>query len=248
MWWTCACLATCGWAKTTCSCRTASFCSTHTPTSSGLSCLLLAITITTTTNKGNTRRTRAVMETVVMAHNSRLELPGDVVQDGREHAVFDREHDRLSVWIPKAHKGEHFDGLDMLTRLLARPKDLPPASTAIQELDCPDAQQEERQQAPEQQDQDRGRGGQEGQELVFPHYGFGNAFSRFFEALQEDLPEIIDLAEPDVVAAADRTRLREQQEDSKFEVEHFMFVHPSICLICSTSQAQESKVLRATTT
>ena len=27
-----------------------------------------------------------------------------------------------------------------------------------------------------------------------------------------------------------------------------MFVHPSICLICSTSQAQESKVLRATTT
>lgn len=155
------------------------------------------------------------------ADTHRLELPGDVVQDGREHAVFDREHDRLSVWVPKARKGEHFDGLDMLTRLLARPKDLPPASTAIQELDLPDAQQQQQEQ---QEQQEEGGSGGERQELVFPHYGFANAFSQFFEALQEDLPEIIDLPDPDVVAAADRAKLREQQEDSKFESEHYMFV------------------------
>ena len=133
------------------------------------------------------------------------------MQNGREHAEFDREHDRLSVWLPKARPGEHFDGLDMLTRLLARPKELP---GSIEELDSP--QQQQQQEIHEASSSN----------LVYPHYGFGNGFSRFFEPLQEDLPEIVDIPQPDLVPACDRRRLREQHEDQHFEIEHYMFGHP----------------------
>lgn len=146
-----------------------------------------------------------------------LELPGDVVQNGQEHAEFDRENNRLTVWIPKLNPGEHFDGLDMLTKLLTHRKELP---ATIEELDGDqpppaDATAADAAAAADAADALP--------HVLHPHYGFANGFSDFFEPLQEDLPEIVDIPQPDLVAAADRPRLREQQEDQHFEIEHYMF-------------------------
>ena len=151
-----------------------------------------------------------------------LELPGDVVQNGKEHAEFDRENNRLTVWIPKLTPGEHFDGLDMLTKLLTHRKELP---ATIEELDGDEQPPADESAA----DAAAAAAAADTLHVLRPHYGFADGFSDFFEPLQEDLPEIIDLPQPDLVAAADRTRLREQQEDQHFEIEHYMFATVPMC-------------------
>ena len=149
-----------------------------------------------------------------------MELPGDVVQNGKEHAEFDRENNWLTVWIPKLNPGEHFDGLDMLTKLLTHRKELP---GTIEELDGDAA-------PPADATAAEAAAAADAAELrvLHPRYGFANGFSDFFEPLQEDLPEIIDLPQPDLVPAAERRALREQNEDQHFEIEHYMFVHVGI--------------------
>ena len=51
----------------------------------------------------------------------RLTFRHDLVEDGRERAVHDIDTGVLTVWLPKATPGEHFEGLGMLTELLRRP-------------------------------------------------------------------------------------------------------------------------------
>eukprot|EP01105_Mastigella_eilhardi_P024670 TRINITY_DN6473_c0_g1_i2.p1 TRINITY_DN6473_c0_g1~~TRINITY_DN6473_c0_g1_i2.p1 ORF type:complete len:437 (+),score=122.96 TRINITY_DN6473_c0_g1_i2:366-1676(+) len=57
-----------------------------------------------------------------------------------------------------------------------------------------------------------------------PHYGFNDAYTNFFPPLQEEISEIVDLADPDNVPAAQRRVLRMQQEDAKFyeQQDHYM--------------------------
>ena len=159
-----------------------------------------------------------------------LELPGDVVQNGKEHAEFDRENNRLSVWIPKLTPGEHFDGLDMLTKLLTHRRELPGRIEELSRTYSEDSSAGEATTAPADESGLL-------QNVLKPKYGFGNGFSDFFEPLQEDLPEIVDILQPDITPAADRRKLREKQEDQKFEIEHYMYgfiCHRTSCcvLIC----------------
>ncbi|XP_072178404.1 protein SHQ1 homolog isoform X1 [Diadema setosum] len=49
----------------------------------------------------------------------RLNLPGRIIEDGREKAAYDTEKGSFTIRVPKETPGEHFEGLDLLTRLLA---------------------------------------------------------------------------------------------------------------------------------
>ena len=154
-----------------------------------------------------------------------------MVQNGKEHAEFDRENNRLSVWIPKMTPGEHFDGLDMLTKLLTHRKELP---GRIEELSSTYASGDSAEPAAAESSTEQPRD-ESGllQSVLKPKYGFGNGFSDFFEPLQEDLPEIVDILQPDITPAADRRKLREEQEDQKFEIEHYMFGPPFFFFFCA---------------
>lgn len=164
-----------------------------------------------------------------------LELPGEVVQDGREHAEFDRANDRLTVWIPKMNYKEHFDGLDMLTRLMtpvgsvAGPAPTIPTTTGIEVVGS--SSSKKRRNEDDINEAINGDGHEESQTLYSdemllgisrPTYGFNSGFSNFFEPLQEDLLEIVDIPDPDHVLAQDRRFLREQEEDQKFNPDHYM--------------------------
>lgn len=145
-----------------------------------------------------------------------LELPGEVVQDGRERAEFDRTANRVTVWIPKATSGEHFEGLDMLTRLMtptmtttsARQRTRP-GIEVIGGTDTP-------------ADHAAAAAGVPELGIGLARYGFNAGFSGFFEPLREDLPEIVDIPQPDTTPAPRRRELREEAEDSLFNAEHYM--------------------------
>eukprot|EP00038_Savillea_parva_P024242 m.43455 g.43455 ORF g.43455 m.43455 type:complete len:875 (+) comp6409_c0_seq1:110-2734(+) len=50
----------------------------------------------------------------------RLQLPGEVVEDGRETCTYDSDTGVVTASVPKKVPGEVFEGLDLLTTLLAR--------------------------------------------------------------------------------------------------------------------------------
>ncbi|EDV25406.1 uncharacterized protein TRIADDRAFT_2681, partial [Trichoplax adhaerens] len=52
----------------------------------------------------------------------RLNLPGSVVEDSRQSAAYDIDQGTCTINLPKVNEGEHFESLDLLTTLLAQPK------------------------------------------------------------------------------------------------------------------------------
>ncbi|KAI4890587.1 hypothetical protein NFI96_003542 [Prochilodus magdalenae] len=63
----------------------------------------------------------------------RLTLPGRIVQDGREKASFDIDKGLFTMRVPKETAGQHFEGLQMLTSLLA-PKGSRSAKPLVEDL------------------------------------------------------------------------------------------------------------------
>lgn len=51
---------------------------------------------------------------------SRLTFSGEIVEDGREKATYDIDAGDLTVVIPKLHRGEEFQDLDLTTALLSK--------------------------------------------------------------------------------------------------------------------------------
>ncbi len=75
-----------------------------------------------------------------------------------------------------------------------------------------------------------------------PRYGFNLQYSAYFQPLQEELSEIIDLPDPDMyttVTALEnegtlnelkrRKKLRVDAEDKKFQPEYYMYVPSDVC-------------------
>ncbi|KAG2470306.1 SHQ1 protein, partial [Polypterus senegalus] len=63
----------------------------------------------------------------------RLHLPGRIVEDGRESGTFDVDKGVFTVRVAKEIPGQHFEGLQMLTALLA-PKGLRSARPLVEEI------------------------------------------------------------------------------------------------------------------
>jgi hypothetical protein len=53
-------------------------------------------------------------------------------------------------------------------------------------------------------------------------YGFNRMFSNFFEGLQREVYEIVDLHSPDTVAYDERSLLRAAADEKAFDPEHYM--------------------------
>jgi len=49
----------------------------------------------------------------------KLVLPGNIVEDGREHSQYDASTQLLNIKLPKENPGEIFQGLELLTTLMA---------------------------------------------------------------------------------------------------------------------------------
>ncbi|XP_078677362.1 protein SHQ1 homolog [Branchiostoma floridae x Branchiostoma belcheri] len=157
----------------------------------------------------------------------RLNLPGKVVENGREKATYDAETGTFTVLVPKECPGEHFEGLDLLTKLLA-PKGVRSASGAGVEVlgtGTDDAEEEEEdeeeidwqvEQVPwwENQPQSEIQPGMK--------YGFANRRSGVFSKLQEELHDVVDVREPDRLTHAECHEARMAAELEQFDPDHYL--------------------------
>ncbi|XP_064632861.1 protein SHQ1 homolog [Lineus longissimus] len=164
----------------------------------------------------------------------RLNLPGKLLEDGREMARFDVETGTLTARIPKQTPGEHFRGLDMITKLLAPKGNTNAKAPLIEVLDSTEDPSTGGGEAfrDEEEDFDEDFDWQIEQ---IPYslekdpileesykYGFANLRSGVFLRLQDELYGVIDLLDPDKTPSQERTERRLREEADKFDGEYYL--------------------------
>ncbi|XP_075997370.1 protein SHQ1 homolog [Genypterus blacodes] len=159
----------------------------------------------------------------------RLTLPGRIVEDGREKATFDVDKGLFSLRVPKETTGEHFEGLQMLTSLLA-PKGSRSAKPLVEDVSvaCGEGVEDD----DEEEDEDEEFDWQIEQQVytersdeelrALQQYGFGNQRSGVFARLQEELSDVIDIKNPEGSTAAQRRQARLEAEASIFSSDHYL--------------------------
>ncbi|XP_066470893.1 protein SHQ1 homolog [Tiliqua scincoides] len=151
----------------------------------------------------------------------RLALPGKIVEDGREKASYD-DKGVFTIHLPKETPGEYFDGLDMLTALLA-PKKSRSAKPLVEEMGAEhEGEEEEEEEFDWEVEQTPYDESQDNPLSSCCSYGFGSLKSGVFRRLQDELNEVIDLKNPDVTPATERREKRLAAEAAKFDSDHYL--------------------------
>ncbi|XP_060775237.1 protein SHQ1 homolog isoform X2 [Neoarius graeffei] len=157
----------------------------------------------------------------------RLTLPGKIVQDGREKASFDIDKGLFTMRVPKQTAGQHFEGLHMLTSLLA-PKGSTSAQPLMEEIGAcslSEACQEDKDEEEDfdwQVEQQPYVESSEEDLKKMQKYGFGNFRTGVFSRLQEELSEVIDVEDPESSTHAMRRSNRLDSETTIFCTDHYL--------------------------
>ncbi|NWU60412.1 SHQ1 protein, partial [Pterocles burchelli] len=154
----------------------------------------------------------------------RLILPGRIVEDGREKASYDTDKGirTFTIRLPKEVPGQYFEGLDMLTSLLA-PKKSRSAKPLVEEMAASAELSEEEDEEFDWEIEQTPY--QESAESTLPLqycYGFGNLRSGVFQRLQDELSDVIDIKDPDQTPVDERRRKRLAAEAAKFDPDHYL--------------------------
>ncbi|KAK3581255.1 hypothetical protein CHS0354_032981 [Potamilus streckersoni] len=156
----------------------------------------------------------------------RLKLPGNIVEDGRETAKYDSDNGTFLITVPKETRGQYFEGLDMLTKLLAPKGTTSAQAPLIQILDSDDKVDDEVVQTELEETFDwfieQIPYVEEETPLGAPKYGFAMQRSGVFNRLQAELSGVIDVKNPDTTPAGVWRKQRKQEEQEKFDQEHYL--------------------------
>ncbi|NWW49658.1 SHQ1 protein, partial [Pedionomus torquatus] len=156
-----------------------------------------------------------------LAH--RLTLPGRIVEDGREKASYNTDEGRtFTIRLPKEIPGQYFEGLDMLTSLLA-PKKSRSGKPLVEEI-AASAQlsEEEEEEFDWEIEQTPYNISAESTLPLQYRYGFGNLRSGVFQRLQDELSDVIDVKDPDQTPVDERRQKRLAAEADKFDPDHYL--------------------------
>ncbi|XP_074008503.1 protein SHQ1 homolog isoform X1 [Numenius arquata] len=154
----------------------------------------------------------------------RLTLPARIVEDGREKASYNTDEGTFTIRLPKEIPGQYFEGLDMLTSLLA-PKKSRSGKPLVEEIDTAasaELSEEEEEEFDWELEQTPYK---ESAEITLPlqyRYGFGNLRSGVFQRLQDELSDVIDIKDPDQTPVDERRRKRLAAEAAKFDPDHYL--------------------------
>ncbi|XP_066521527.1 protein SHQ1 homolog [Hoplias malabaricus] len=156
----------------------------------------------------------------------RLTLPGRIVQDGREKATFDIDKGLFTMRVPKETPGQHFEGLQMLTSLLA-PKGSRSAKPLVEDVGAcggseAGQEDEDEEDFDWQLEQEVYVESSEDDLKKLQKYGFGNLRTGVFSRLQEELSDVIDVKDPEISTPAMRRRDRLDAETSIFCTDHYL--------------------------
>ncbi|KAI1234566.1 hypothetical protein IHE44_0003624 [Lamprotornis superbus] len=149
---------------------------------------------------------------VPYARASELTLPGRIVEDGREKASYNTDEGTFTIQLPKEVPGQYFEGLDMLTSLLA-PKKSRSAKPLVEEIAASAELSEENE---EEFDWEMEQIPYEESTPPLQHpYGFGNLRSGVFQRLQDELSDVIDIKDPDQTPAEELVFSEEEREQMR---------------------------------
>ncbi|KAL7891811.1 hypothetical protein AOLI_G00012870 [Acnodon oligacanthus] len=159
----------------------------------------------------------------------RLTLPGRIVQDGREKASFDIDKGLFTMRVPKEAAGQHFEGLQMLTSLLA-PKGSRSAKPLVEDLGAcggseavqEDEDEDEEEDFDWQLEQKAYVESSEDDLKKLQKYGFGNLRTGVFSRLQEELSDVTDVKDPENTTPTQRRRSRLDAETTIFCADHYL--------------------------
>ncbi|XP_022797386.1 protein SHQ1 homolog [Stylophora pistillata] len=160
----------------------------------------------------------------------RLNLPGEIIEDGRESASYDVEKGTFSIKLPKLHPGEIFENLDLLTTLLAPKKKASLNVKPLVEIVESDTiakvdDQEDESNSDEEFDWEFE------QHLPLDNaeislgetrYGFANQKGGIFKGREAELLEIAEITNPDSMTPSKRLENRHAAEDAKFDEDYYL--------------------------
>ncbi|TKC40574.1 hypothetical protein EI555_020254 [Monodon monoceros] len=131
----------------------------------------------------------------------------------------------FTIRLPKETPGQHFEGLNMLTALLA-PRKSRTAKPLVEEIGASEVSEEGVEDDDEEFDWEIEQSPYEEvpESTLNPEcrYGFGNLRSGVFQRLQDELSDVIDLKDPDSTPAAERRQKRLAAELAKFDPDHYL--------------------------
>uniref|UniRef100_A0A8B9UBL1 Protein SHQ1 homolog n=1 Tax=Anas zonorhyncha TaxID=75864 RepID=A0A8B9UBL1_9AVES len=153
----------------------------------------------------------------------RLTLPGRIVEDGREKASYNVDKRTLTIRLPKESPGQYFEGLDMVTSLLA-PKKSRSAKHLVEEIGASAvlSEEEEEEEFEWEIEQTPYKETAESFPALQYYYGFGNLRSGVFQRLQDELSDVVDVKDPDKTPVCERRKERLAAEAAKFDSDHYL--------------------------
>nr|KAF6476170.1 SHQ1, H/ACA ribonucleoprotein assembly factor [Rousettus aegyptiacus] len=154
----------------------------------------------------------------------RLTLPGRIVENGSEQGSYDADKGIFTIQLPKETPGQHFEGLNMLTALLA-PRKSRTAKPLVEEIGTSEVSEE----GVEDDDEfdweiEQFPYNEVSESALNPqyHYGFGDLRSGVFQRLQDEFSDVVDIKDPDFTSAAERRQKRLAAELAKFDPDHYL--------------------------
>ncbi|KAF6313490.1 SHQ1, H/ACA ribonucleoprotein assembly factor [Rhinolophus ferrumequinum] len=155
----------------------------------------------------------------------RLTLPGRIIENGSEQGSYDADKGLFTIQLPKETPGQHFEGLNMLTALLA-PRKSRTAKPLVEEIGTSSVSEEGGEYDDEEFDWEIEQFPyEEVSESALKlqcHYGFGDLRSGVFQRLQDEFSDVIDIKDPDFTPAAERRQKRLAAELTKFDPDHYL--------------------------
>lgn len=155
----------------------------------------------------------------------RLTLPGRIIENGSEQGSYDADKGIFTIQLPKETPGQHFEGLNMLTALLA-PRKSRTAKPLVEEIGTSEVSEEGVEDDDEEFDWEIEQFpyNEVSESALNPqyHYGFGDLRSGVFQRLQDEFSDVIDIKDPDFTPAAERRRKRLAAELAKFDPDHYL--------------------------
>nr|XP_019572612.1 PREDICTED: protein SHQ1 homolog isoform X3 [Rhinolophus sinicus] len=155
----------------------------------------------------------------------RLTLPGRIIENGSERGSYDADKGLFTIQLPKETPGQHFEGLNMLTALLA-PRKSRTAKPLVEEIGTSSVSEEGGEDDDEEFDWEIEQFPyEEVSESALKlqcHYGFGDLRSGVFQRLQDEFSDVIDIKDPDFTPAAERRQKRLAAELTKFDPDHYL--------------------------
>nr|XP_006196559.1 protein SHQ1 homolog isoform X2 [Vicugna pacos] len=156
----------------------------------------------------------------------RLTLPGRIVENGSEQGSYDADKGIFTIRLPKETPGQHFEGLNMLTALLA-PRKSRTAKPLVEEIGASEVSEEGVEDDDDEEfdwEVEQSPYEEVPESALDPEcrYGFGNLRSGVFQRLQDELSDVIDIKDPDFTPAAERRQKRLAAELAKFDPDHYL--------------------------